>query len=216
MGLLAEAHRFEELGGHLRLDANRRRRAASSWAQARAMAKRSWTGSPVVLRATVLALVLISLVSILVFERTLGLQFSEAVYFVTTTLTTTGYGDITVRDHGPVMHLYASVLMLLGSTTMAVMFAFVTDFFVRERFRELSGKPELPDAPHVIVAGLGDVGLRVAETFNCSGPDAVVMEREPGPYTIDVQGRMPSSPATHASEASWTGRPSRRRWDSWP
>jgi Trk K+ transport system NAD-binding subunit len=141
VAVLAERTAFERLAGHGVSTVPLIPRAVRVRLS---LLKRSWTGAPAALRLTIVAQVLISMVSILLFQHALGLTFTEALYFVVTTLTTTGYGDISSRGHGPFILLYTSALMLLGSTTMAVIFAFVTDFMVRERFRELTGKADFP------------------------------------------------------------------------
>lgn len=148
-----------------------------------------WRGSSAVARGLLTAILALIAISVLVFQWGMGLSGVDALYFVVTTITTTGYGDITPRDHAGWLKVYASLLMLLGSATIATVYSLITDFLVTQRFRQLLGRREVPDGGHVIVAGLGNVGLRVIEELVASGVAAVGVERNPeAPFLASVEG----------------------------
>lgn len=116
------------------------------------------------LRAAFMLLVALTAVSILVFSYGMDLSPLNAFYFVITTVTTTGYGDINLLEAGPVLKLYGSLLMILGSAGTALIYSIITDYIVTNRFQQLAGMQRIPDKEHVIVVGLGNVGFRtVAE-----------------------------------------------------
>lgn len=148
-----------------------------------------WRGASVVVRGLLIAILALIAVSVLVFEWGMGLTGVDALYFVVTTITTTGYGDISPRDHASWLKLYAALLMLLGSATVATVYSLITDFLVTQRFRQLLGRREVPEAGHVIVAGLGNVGLRVVEELVSAGVPAAAIERNPEtPFLTSVEG----------------------------
>jgi hypothetical protein len=72
---------------------------------------------PWVLRVLFGILLLIALASVY-FSMSLGLRAEDAVYFVVTTLTTTGYGDISLLNSGFFAKL-AGILVMLGGTTLS-------------------------------------------------------------------------------------------------
>ncbi len=137
----------------------------------------AWTQASSGLKAVFAVLVSLMLVSVLVFRYGMGLSFVDAVYFMVTTLTTTGYGDITVRDQAVWLKVYCSLMMLLGSATIATVYSLITDWIVTARVRELLGQVPVPESGHVLVAGLGNVGFRVVEELRQAGVPVVVLER---------------------------------------
>ncbi len=137
----------------------------------------AWTGASSGLKAVFGVLVSLMFISVLVFRYGMGLSLIDAVYFMVTTLTTTGYGDISVKDQAVWLKVYCSLMMLLGSATIATVYSLITDWIVTARVRELLGRVPVPEAGHVLVAGLGNVGLRVVEELRAAGVPVVVLEK---------------------------------------
>jgi voltage-gated potassium channel Kch len=135
------------------------------------------SSAPRGLRYVALVLLGLILISVAVFHYGLRLTVADAIYFVVTTVTTTGYGDISVRGAGTAIQIYACVLMLLGSASTAVLYSFVTDFVVAQRVEGLLGRRVRPKRDHVIVAGMGDVGHRVCAELAQSGVPFLVVDR---------------------------------------
>lgn len=144
-----------------------------------------WLGGPRPLRVAFVALNLLIMLSVLVFYFGMRLSAVDAFYFVVSTVTTTGYGDITPRDAPDVLKLYAALVMILGSLTLATMYSLITDFVVTSRFRELLGSREVPAGGHTVVVGLGNVGYRVANQLELENQVAVV-ERDPSSEFVEV------------------------------
>jgi Trk K+ transport system NAD-binding subunit len=102
----------------------------------------------------------------------------DAVYFTVETLTTVGYGDFTFRGQSPWLVGGAIVLMLLGALFVAVFFALLTNVLVTRRIEESLGRRMVTGRTgHVLVIGLGAVGLRVVERLLAEGADVVVVEK---------------------------------------
>ncbi|MFT3773117.1 MAG: NAD-binding protein [Minicystis sp.] len=139
--------------------------------------RRFFGNAPRGLRAIGLVLLFLVITSVAVFHYALGISVVDAIYFVITTVTTTGYGDITARGGGIAIELYACLLMLLGSASTAVIYSFVTDFVVAERVEGLAGKRPLPDRDHVIVAGMGEIGNHVCSELARTGVPFLVVDR---------------------------------------
>src|SRR5207253_691482 len=104
-----------------------------------------------------------------------GLTAVDALYYVTATITTTGYGDITPREDS--LKLYAIALMLFGSVLFAALYSVITDMLIRTRFEQLIGRDKVPDGNHIVVAGLGNLGYRVVEELRRDGTEVIAIER---------------------------------------
>ena len=102
----------------------------------------------------------------------------DAVYFSVETITTVGYGDFTFRHQDPWLMAGAIVLMLLGALFVAVFFALLTNVLVSRRIEESLGRGRIIGrSGHVLVIGLGAVGLRVVQRLIAEGADVVVVEK---------------------------------------
>lgn len=109
-----------------------------------------------------------------------GLGPLNGLYFVVTTLTTTGYGDIALRDSGVASHVLGILLMLAGVSLSAVLFAMATDALLRKRQDLLLGRTPTGARDHVVLCGAGDVGLRTLRELVALGERVVVVERDGG------------------------------------
>jgi len=138
-----------------------------------------WRNAPRDLRSLLLGLVCLILLSTAVFKFGLDLTPIDAFYFVVSTVTTTGYGDISPRDASAWLKLYTCFVMLLGSATVATLYSIITDALVRSRIRELTVGQPVPTKGHVIVVGLGNVGFRVCEELLRQGIEPVGLDIDP-------------------------------------
>ncbi|HWA84452.1 MAG TPA: NAD-binding protein, partial [Fimbriimonadaceae bacterium] len=98
-----------------------------------------------------------------------------------TTLTTTGYGDISVKDSSVWMKIYACLLMIVGSAAVATLYSLITDFIVTSRFNEMMGRSAVRSHEHVIVVGLGTVGYRTAIALSEMGAEVAVADLQTDP-----------------------------------
>jgi Trk K+ transport system NAD-binding subunit len=141
---------------------------AGLWAQLGAVDRR--------LRAMVFGLLGLALLSALIFRRFAGLSLIDAVYFTVTIITTTGFGDITLRDAPPALKLYGVVLMLLGAAGLTIFYALITDMIVGARLTRALGGVHRRLRDHVVVCGLGSIGYRVVEQLASAGVPVVAAE----------------------------------------
>lgn len=127
---------------------------------------------------TVLGLLLgvIALGTVFFWQRH-GLPPGDALYFVVTTLTTTGYGDYSLKDFPFSTKLAGMLLMLSGAGLFTILYAILTDKLFRVRLEVLLGRQRVRKAGHIIVCGAGDVGMRLIECLQLAGADLVVIER---------------------------------------
>ncbi|MCA9514273.1 MAG: potassium channel protein [Myxococcales bacterium] len=130
------------------------------------------------------------LVSVIVFHVALDLSPLDAFYFAVTTMTTVGYGDISLHDAPPGIKVYGTVLMLGGVVATAALVGLLADYLVGERIEKLLGKDTRPMKNHVVVCGLGRVGIRVAEHLRASGYEVVAIEHVEAHPHLDEAKRI--------------------------
>jgi Trk K+ transport system NAD-binding subunit len=105
------------------------------------------------------------------------LDLIDAIYFTVTIMTTTGFGDIHLRDAPPPLQLYGVALMLSGTAALAILFALITDALISARLARVLGA-NIPRGlhDHVVVCGLGNIGYRIVEQLHDLGVPVVAAE----------------------------------------
>jgi hypothetical protein len=127
----------------------------------------------------------------LVVKNQMSLSWVDAFYFVTTTVTTVGYGDINFLTASPAMKVFGIVLMLVGATSLAILFSTVAETLLSERFSSLFGGRVVPRRGHTIVVGADHIGLRVAEHLAATGAPVVVIENDKvGRFPADLKRKV--------------------------
>ena len=103
----------------------------------------------------------------------------DAAYFTVETITTVGYGDFSFRGQPPWLMAGAIGLMLAGALFVAVFFALLTNIVVGRRISESLGRQKITGlSGHVLVIGLGSVGMRVVQQLAEAARDIVVVEKD--------------------------------------
>jgi Trk K+ transport system NAD-binding subunit len=142
-----------------------------------------------VIRGMLAAATVVFLVSTVFFGIVFKKDAITAAYFVTTTMTTTGYGDITPTTH---MGQVATMLLeILGVAFSGISIAFVTTALTRAQFTALQGLRQIRTRGHVVVCGAGNVGTRVIEFLRMLGQPVVVIDPVPDAEVVE-QSRVRS------------------------
>jgi Trk K+ transport system NAD-binding subunit len=124
-------------------------------------------------------LVLLAVGSALFFEFTAGLgpldAFSYAITLLTGASLPTEFDAASVPDS---LRIYAIFLSLVGAAIVAIVYAFITDALLRSRLLQTLGRRTVPGGirDHVVIAGLGSIGYRVALGIQARGVPVVVVE----------------------------------------
>ncbi len=110
-------------------------------------------------------------------HRHLGLLSSA--YFTVETVATVGYGDYSFAQQSAGMKVFAIVLILAGVGLVSTAFALFTNLLVSRRIEQSLGRREVPGmVDHVVVIGLGSVGIGVVQGLIAEGRRVVVIERD--------------------------------------
>jgi Trk K+ transport system NAD-binding subunit len=143
-------------------------------------------------RLRVLAAVLLALcaLSVLVFARFRHLDLMDSVYFTITIVTTTGFGDINLLDAPGPLQLFGVVMMLVGTGTLTIMFALLTDAIISARLARVQDPVPRHLSDHVVVCGLGNIGYRVVEQLASLGLPVVAVELDGSNRFIPVMRHL--------------------------
>ncbi|MGI8752808.1 MAG: NAD-binding protein [Acidimicrobiales bacterium] len=153
-----------------------RRRASRAW-------RLVWSDTTRPFRVTFSALVALVVISTIVlhlsYRRPGGMSLLNGLYFTVETVVTVGFGDFTYSSQSPWLVVFGLVLMIAGAGLVTALLALLTNVLVSRRIAETLGHRQIEQATdHVVVVGLGAIGLRVVEGLVEEGIPVVVVERD--------------------------------------
>jgi voltage-gated potassium channel Kch len=133
--------------------------------------------------ATLLALIAVSTIILRFTYRVPGthghLGFLTAAYFTVETVATVGYGDYSFSGQDPAMKVFAIALIAIGVALVSTAFALFTNILVSRRIERSLGRRQVPGmVDHIVVIGLGAVGIAVVQGLIAEGQRVVVIERD--------------------------------------
>ena len=103
----------------------------------------------------------------------------DAMYFSVESLATIGYGDFQLDGQPAYLRVVAMVVMILTTILLAILYALVTDYLVSRRIAAAFGLTRLTGmSDHVVVVGLGSLGLAVVDRLVKMRQPVVVVERD--------------------------------------
>ncbi len=119
------------------------------------------------------------------FHEVLGGDWLDAVYFVVTTMTTTGYGDVTPDRSHPVDIIAAMLLMLSGITLTGLFIAFGASLLTRVQWVTMQGLRPVHRRGHIVVCGAGSIGSGVIDLLLALDKRLVVVELNPDTTIVE-------------------------------
>jgi Trk K+ transport system NAD-binding subunit len=107
------------------------------------------------------------------------LSVLSSLYFTIETIATVGFGDYSFATQSAGMKSFGIVLILIGVALVSTSFALFTNILVSRRIEQSLGQREVPGiVDHVVVIGLGSVGINVVQGLVAKGQRVVVIERD--------------------------------------
>jgi voltage-gated potassium channel Kch len=107
------------------------------------------------------------------------LGFLSSLYFTVETVATVGYGDYSFAQQSPWLIACAILLIVAGVALVSTAFALFTNILVSRRIERSLGRRQVPGmVDHIIVIGLGAVGISVVRRLVSEGESVVVIERD--------------------------------------
>ena len=105
------------------------------------------------------------------------LSWIDSLYFVVTMMATVGFGDISLRTSSNLSKVVGILIMIASVTNTAVIFALISDSLLRRRLALTFGRRRVKQAGHILVVGVGSVGLQVIEELVQRGERVVAVDR---------------------------------------
>ena len=141
-----------------------------------------------------LALVVVSTVVLRFGYRTAAgghLSTFDSAYFTMETIATVGFGDFSFANQPTWVESFGLLLIVLGAGLISTAFALLTNLLVSRRLEASLGRRRATTMRgHVVLVGLGSVGLRVLDGLLDRGRDVLVVERDEGNrYLAQVRAR---------------------------
>jgi len=125
------------------------------------------------MRFTLLTLLAVLLGVAAVFVTRLRLGYLDAVYFVSTILTTVGFGDFSLRDADAVSKAVGIGAMFAGLFLTALLVSLLTNRLLQRQEARRRGHYRQRLRGHVVVCGLGTLGVRIAVALQRLGVSVV-------------------------------------------
>jgi Trk K+ transport system NAD-binding subunit len=130
--------------------------------------------------ATIIGLVITSTIVIRLGYRTTSgghLTWLDALYFTVSTDATVGYGDYHFAGQPTWLEGFGVIDIILGAAMATTVFALVTNLLVSRRLAQALGRKRVTGmSGHVVLIGLGSVGMRVLTGLIDAHRDVVVVE----------------------------------------
>lgn len=142
-------------------------------------------------RLFLFVLLCVILFSALFLKWAMPLSYVNALYFVTTTVTTVGYGDINFLHSPAPLKIFGCLLMLFGAASLAVLFSSITEIILSKKLPSILGGRPVPKKNHIVVVGSGDIGHQIVSILIEARIPVVIIEDDiKNRYSADITRRV--------------------------
>jgi Trk K+ transport system NAD-binding subunit len=135
-------------------------------------------------RLTLLSLLVLVAVSSVVLHLSYDdaghvLRWHDAVYFTVETIATVGFGDFSFARQSTALEMFGIALIVLGTGLVSTTFALLTNALVSRQVQASLGRSTAQSmSGHIVLVGLGAVGVRVLDGLLALGRQVVVVEAD--------------------------------------
>lgn len=132
------------------------------------------------------------LTSVWVFHKAMGWSIIDSFYFVLTTSATVGYGDFNLKEASPLIKIFGCLVIISGPALIACLFSVIAEVIVSNKLNQYFGLGRVKYKDHIVVAGLGSLGYRVANCLYSVGEKVIAIERKAESESLAImKGKIP-------------------------
>jgi Trk K+ transport system NAD-binding subunit len=107
------------------------------------------------------------------------LRLLDALYFTVETISTVGFGDFSFAGQSQWLEAFGVLLIVLGAAVVATLFTLITNLLVSRRIEQSLGRGRVTGLTgHIVLIGLGAVGMRVLEGLLARNQEVIVVEHD--------------------------------------
>jgi Trk K+ transport system NAD-binding subunit len=107
------------------------------------------------------------------------LSVLNSLYFTVETISTVGFGDFDFSGQATWLRVFGIGLIILGAASVTTLFALITSTLFSRSIANAFGQQRITRMQrHIVIVGLGAVGVRVLEGLLARGRQVVAIERD--------------------------------------
>ncbi|MBD2177101.1 NAD-binding protein [Pseudanabaena sp. FACHB-1998] len=146
---------------------------------------------------TAIALLLTILSATVVYTSfQLKISLVDALYFSVGMITGAGGNEMVVENSADSIKIFTIIMMLIGTAVIGIFYAILNDFILGSRLRNFWDAARVPQRNHIVICGLGSVGVQTALQLVSYGYEVLVIERDLNNRFLDTV-RSQNIPVIH-------------------
>lgn len=120
----------------------------------------------------------------------------DALYFSVGMITGAGGNEQVVEHSSDSIKIFTIIMMLIGTAVIGIFYAILNDFILGSRLRNFWDAARVPQRNHIVICGLGSVGVQTALQLVSYGYEVLVIERDINNRFLDTV-RSQNIPVIH-------------------
>jgi len=116
----------------------------------------------------------------------LKISFVDALYFSVGMITGAGGNERVVEHSTDSIKVFTIIMMLIGTAVIGIFYAILNDFILGSRLRNFWDAARVPQRNHIVICGLGSVGVQTAMQLVNYGYEVLIIERDPNNRFLDT------------------------------
>ncbi|MDX2254718.1 MAG: NAD-binding protein [Pseudanabaenaceae cyanobacterium bins.39] len=107
-----------------------------------------------------------------------NISIVDALYFSVGMITGAGGNEVVVESSPDAIKLFTVLMMLIGTAVIGVFYAILNDFILGSRLRNFWDAARVPQRNHIVICGLGSIGVQTALQLVSYGYEVLIIERD--------------------------------------